>query len=82
LFPTEVRGRVAGWLVATGVVGAVAGLLVFGAMADLLDGFGAAALVVSLPALLTTLVFLRIPETRGFELEESSALTPDPPTAR
>jgi putative MFS transporter len=82
LFPTEVRGRVAGWLVATGVVGAVAGLLVFGAMADLLDGFGTAALVVSLPALLATLVFLRLPETRGFELEESSALTPDPPTAR
>ena len=72
LFPTEVRGRVAGWLVAIGVVGAVAGLLVFGAMADLLDGFAAAAVVVSFPALVTTLVFLRLPETRGMELEESS----------
>jgi MFS family permease len=74
LFPTEVRARVAGWLVATGVVGAVAGLLTFGAMADRLDGFGAAAVVVSAPALLATLAFLRLPETRGLELEESSAL--------
>ncbi len=72
LFPTEIRGRVAGWLVATGVVGAVAGLLVFGAMADRLGSFAAAAVVVSVPALLTTLVFARLPETRGMELEESS----------
>lgn len=72
LFPTESRGRVAGWLVATGVVGAVAGLLVFGAMADQLGSFAAAAVVVSVPAVLATLVFLRLPETRGMELEESS----------
>ena len=72
LFPTEVRGRVAGWLVGIGVIGAVAGLVAFGAMADRLDGFGAAAVVVSVPALLATLVFLRLPETRGLELEESS----------
>jgi len=76
LFPTEVRARVAGWLVATGVVGAVAGLLTFGAMADRLDGFGAAGAVVCAPALLATLVFLRLPETRGLELEQSSALRP------
>ncbi len=75
LFPTEVRGRVAGWLVATGVVGAVAGLLTFGAMADRLDGFAAAAVVVSVPALAATLVFLRLPETRGMELEESADVT-------
>lgn len=75
LFPTEVRGRVAGWLVATGVVGAVAGLLTFGAMADRLDGFAAAAVVVSVPAVAATLVFLRLPETRGMELEESADVT-------
>lgn len=75
LFPTAVRGRVAGWLVATGVVGAVAGLLTFGAMADRLDGFAAAAVVVSVPALAATLVFLRLPETRGMELEESADVT-------
>lgn len=73
LFPTEIRGSVAGWLVATGVVGAVAGLVAFGALADLLDGFAAAAVVVSFPALLATLVFLRLPETMGRELEESAA---------
>lgn len=63
----------AGWLVGMGVIGAVAGLVVFGAMADRLDGFAAAAVVVSVPALLATFVFLRLPETRGVELEESSA---------
>ncbi|CAN5203905.1 sugar porter family MFS transporter [soil metagenome] len=73
LFPTAVRGRVAGWLVATGVVGAVAGLLVFGAMADFLDGFAAAAVVVSIPAFLVAPVLFRLPETKGKELEESSA---------
>lgn len=73
LFPTDIRGRVAGWLVATGVIGAVAGLLTFGAMADLLDGFSAAAVVISVPALLATIVFVRLPETMGMELEESSA---------
>ncbi len=82
LFPTEVRSRVAGWLVATGVVGAVAGLVVFGALADRLDGFSAAAVVVAVPALVATLVFLRLPETRGVELEASSApgVTGPPPS--
>ncbi len=74
LFPTQFRGRVAGWLVATGVVGAVAGLLVFGVLADRLDGFAGAAVVVSAPALLATLAFFRLPETRGMELEESAAM--------
>ncbi len=74
LFPTEVRATVAGWLVGVGVVGAVAGLVVFGAMADRLDGFAAAAVVVALPAVAASLAFTRLPETRGMELEESSAL--------
>ncbi|HEV2810728.1 MAG TPA: MFS transporter [Acidimicrobiales bacterium] len=73
LFPTDVRASVAGWLVSVGVVGAVGGLLVFGAMADLLDGFAAAAVVVSVPGLMATLAFLRLPETMGMELEESAA---------
>jgi hypothetical protein len=41
-------------------------------MADQLGSFAAAAVVVSVPAVLATLVFLRLPETRGMELEESS----------
>ena len=34
LFPTSVRASVAGWSVAGSVLGAVAGLLAFGAVAD------------------------------------------------
>ncbi|MGI8758375.1 MAG: MFS transporter [Acidimicrobiales bacterium] len=72
LFPTEVRARVAGWLVATGVLGGVGGLLSFGALADAFDGFGPAAVVVALPAFAATLALARLPETRGLELEESA----------
>jgi MFS family permease len=78
LFPTEIRGRVAGWLVATGVIGAVAGLLVFGAMADRLGSFAAAAVVVAVPAVLATLAFLRLPETKGMELGEAAPLRSGP----
>lgn len=72
LFPTEVRAAVAGWMVGSGVVGAVCGLLAFGALADLFDGFGTAAAVVAVPALAATLLFSRLPETRGLEPEESA----------
>ena len=72
LFPTAVRGRVAGWLVATGVLGGVGGLLAFGALADAFDSFGPPAIVVAVPALAATLLLARLPETRGLELEESA----------
>lgn len=68
LFDTAVRARMAGWLVATGVVGAVAGLLAFGALADALDSFRAAAAVVSVPALVAPLALVLVPETKGIEL--------------
>ena len=71
LFPTEVRGRVAGWLVGSGVLGAVAGLLAFGLLADRFDGFGPAGAVVGLPALAASALFRLLPETRGLELEQS-----------
>ena len=70
LFPTPVRASVAGWLVAASVLGAVGGLLAFGAVADLGDRFGVAALVVFLPALLGLALFLMLPETRGREPED------------
>ena len=72
LFPTEVRAGVAGWLVASGVVGAVAGLVAFGILADRLGSFGTAAVAVAAPAMVATVLFFRLPETRGLELEESS----------
>ena len=77
LFPTRVRAAVAGLLVGSGVLGAVAGLMAFGALADLFDGFAAAAVVVAIPALAAATLFARLPETRGLELEESAPLRSD-----
>jgi len=69
LFPTEVRASVAGWNVAGAVLGAVAGLVLFGAVADVGDRFAPAALVTFIPAMaLSGLVWL-LPETRGHEPE-------------
>ncbi|HEX4659554.1 MAG TPA: MFS transporter [Streptosporangiaceae bacterium] len=70
LFPTSVRASVAGWLVAASVLGAIAGLLAFGAVADLGNRFGVAAAAVFLPALLGLALFLLLPETRGREPED------------
>jgi MFS family permease len=78
LFPTEVRASVTGWIIAAGVVGAVAGLLCFGAVADAgSSGHDAAmaAAVVFLPMILASSLLLPLPETRGKELD---ALWPRP----
>lgn len=73
LFPTQVRASVAGWYIGAGVVGAVGGLLAFGAVADVGrsgDHAGVAAAVVFLPMILSTALLLLLPETRGREPEE------------
>jgi MFS family permease len=72
LFPTSVRATIAGWLVAAGVLGAVAGLIVFGTISDVLNSFGLAAVVICGPAVLASLLFAQLPETRGMELEQSA----------
>jgi MFS family permease len=72
LFPTRVRATVAGWLVAAGVVGAVAGLVTFGLLTDALDSFSTAAVLICAPVVLTCVLFARLPETRGLELEQSA----------
>jgi putative MFS transporter len=72
LFPTSVRGSVAGWLAAAGVVGAVAGLVTFGALVDRLGGFGRAAVAIAIPVGVAALLFTLLPETRGMEPEESA----------
>lgn len=91
LFPTSVRASVAGWYIAAGVVGAVVGLLAFGAVADtgtVSDHAGFAAAVVFLPMLLSTGLLLLLPETKGIEPEalwaaasagERMDAQPDPP---
>jgi MFS family permease len=72
LFPTSVRGTAAGWLAAAGVLGAVAGLVAFGLLADALDSFATTAVLVTTPVILASLLFARLPETRGMELEQSA----------
>jgi MFS family permease len=77
LFPTSVRASVAGWSLAAGVLGAVTGLVVFGAVADTGHRFAVAGLVTFLPAALVMVLFWLLPETRGSEPED---LWPDPRT--
>jgi MFS family permease len=72
LFPTGVRATVAGWLVAAGVLGAVAGLVAFGLLTDALDSFATAAVLVCAPVVVAAVLFARLPETRGLELEQSA----------
>ena len=72
LFPTVARATAAGWLVAAGVLGAVAGLVAFGLLTDALDSFATAAVVICAPVVLTCVLFARLPETRGLELEQSA----------
>lgn len=76
LFPTSVRSTAAGWVTAAGVLGAVAGLSLFGVLIDALEGFGAASWSVAVPVMLLSALYFRLPETRGMELEESA---PEPP---
>ena len=70
LFPTSVRASVAGWYVAAGVLGAIVGLLAFGAMADVGNRFSLAAAVTFLPVVPVSLLFWLVPETRGREPED------------
>ncbi|HLW45532.1 MAG TPA: MFS transporter [Acidimicrobiales bacterium] len=73
LFPTSVRASVAGWYIATGVAGAVVGLLAFGAVSDVRGTshhLGLAAAVVFLPMMFAAGFLLLLPETKGREPED------------
>jgi putative MFS transporter len=70
LFPTTVRASAAGWSLAAGVLGAVAGLVAFGAIVGAGHSFTAAGLVTFLPAAVMMLLFWLLPETRGREPED------------
>jgi MFS family permease len=70
LFPTSVRASAAGWFLAAGVLGAVVGLIVFGAIADIGNRFALAAELTFIPAMLVTALFWTLPETKGRELED------------
>jgi MFS family permease len=72
LFPTGVRATVAGWLTAALALGAVAGLVAFGKLSDALSSFGMGAVLVCAPVIGASLLFARLPETVGLELEQSA----------
>ena len=70
LFPTTVRASAAGWSLAAGVLGAVTGLVAFGAVVGAGHRFAIAGLVTFLPAALIMVLFWLLPETRGREPED------------
>ena len=70
LFPTGVRASVAGWWLVAGVLGAVGGLVAFGAIADLGNRFSLAAVLLFLPAASAAGLFWCLPETNGCEPED------------
>jgi MFS family permease len=69
LFPTSVRASATGWWVTAGVLGAVGGLVAFGAIADVGNRFGAAADITFLPVTAAAGLFWLLPETKGKEPE-------------
>ena len=69
LFPTSVRASATGWCVTAGVLGAVAGLVAFGAVADVHNQFASAAYLVFLPTTAAAVLFWLVPETMGREPE-------------
>ncbi|MDA8310898.1 MAG: hypothetical protein M0Z46_09845 [Actinomycetota bacterium] len=73
LLPTSVRASVAGWYIAAGAGGAIAGLLCFGVVADVRGTshhLALASSVVFLPMIASTGLLLPLPETRGKEPEQ------------
>lgn len=70
VFPTRDRSTATGWASAAGVLGAVAGLAVFGALVDVLGGFARAGAALWLPLIPLAGLYALLPETRHTELEE------------
>jgi MFS family permease len=70
LFPTSIRASASGWFLAAGVLGAVVGLVTFGAIADVGNRFALAADLTFLPAMLVAGLFWTLPETKDRELED------------
>jgi AAHS family 3-hydroxyphenylpropionic acid transporter len=85
LFPTRVRATANAWVTNAAIVGSIAG---FGAGAAMIDRVGLGATVATLGAglLISIVLVLRLPETRGMELarpprSRHGATTPAPSAA-
>lgn len=76
LFPTSQRATAAGWITAANILGAVLGLVAFGLLVDAYGAFTPAALTICLPVVALAVLYERVPETRGMELEESAPESP------
>lgn len=72
VFPTSVRATTQGWVAAAGVLGAVAGLLLFGRIDDVSGSFAPAAVAVATIAAISAIGYRFFPETVGMELEDSA----------
>ncbi len=73
LFPTEVRGRAGATLLAVSVVGAAAGLLLVGYLAEPLGDVGKAVAITCIAPIIVGIVLIpRLPEARGRALDEIS----------
>ncbi|MHB8335158.1 MAG: MFS transporter [Acidimicrobiales bacterium] len=73
IFPHAHRATAAGWTGVAGVLGATAGLALFGWIGDAVGGVASSslripALVTFLPLLPSLLLLIRLPESRGVEL--------------
>jgi MFS family permease len=73
LFPHSSRATAAGWIVVAGVLGAIAGLIIFGVVGDSVHVTGAgslrlAAVLTFLPLLPLLGLLYRLPESSGMEL--------------
>lgn len=68
-FPTSVRATVAGWVAASGVIGAVAGLAAFGILADVTGGFAGSARILAVVVAAGAAPIVWLPETLGHELD-------------
>lgn len=77
LFPTSQRATASGWITASNVLGAVAGLVLFGVLVDLFEAFSLAGVLIGLPVVLAAALYTLVPETRGREPEEVAP--EDPP---
>jgi MFS family permease len=76
-FPTTIRATVAGWVAASGVVGAVAGLAAFGVLADVTGGFAGSARILAVVVALGAVPLVGVPETLGWELDGDLGTTTD-----
>jgi MFS family permease len=74
IFPRHVRSTAAGWVGVAGVLGATCGLALFGVVGDSvhaasITSLRVPALVTFLPLVPTLLLLVRVPESRGVEID-------------